>query len=288
MKKPGKLQAILTNKALKDDMTIAVGDESFTLGELRSMDAESEGGSTAELEAREANLVRAQSALADTLQKAADRMGVPIDKLIDGQLDDIAPRRGAPTGGDDEEDAALAEVDPRILAALEKRLEKKLGSATSAASIAKIEKELGDTRKALGIALKINMDDHYERTFRDLSKDIPEGVKLDLQSALKYADENNLRDKTGRYNIHKAVNDLTSEARTKKMIADAEARGEERARQKALADSVRPGAGAPGHSHLKPPVDDKGRTHSIEHQLQAALEDSDIQRMIAGVPAGSA
>jgi hypothetical protein len=276
MPKPGKLQTILTNKSLKDDMTIAVGDESFTLGELRSMDAESEGGSTAELEAREANLVRAQSALADTLQKAADRMGVPIDKLIDGQLDDITPRRGAPTGDDDAD--PLADIDPKVLAALDK----KYGAANVQAAVDKIQKELGDTRKALGIALKINMDDHYERTFRDLSKDIPEGVKLDLQSALKYADENNLRDKTGRYNIHKAVNDLTSDARMAKQIADAERRGEERARQKALADSVRPGAGSPGHSHLKPPVDDKGRTHSIEHQLQSALEDSDIQRMIAG------
>jgi len=283
MPKPGKLQTILTNKALKDDMTIAVGDESFTLGELRSMDAESEGASTADLDAREAALVKAQGALASTLQAVAEKVGVPIDALIEGKLDDITPRRGTTTTTTDDDDP-LAEIDPKVLAALDK----KYGAANVQAAVDKMQKELADTRKALGIALKINMDDHYERTFRDLSKDIPEGVKLDLQSALKYADENNLRDKTGRYNIHKAVNDLTSEARTKKMIADAEARGEERQRQKALADSVRPGAGAPGHSHLKPPVDDKGRTHSIEHQLQAALEDSDIQRMIAGVPAGSA
>jgi hypothetical protein len=278
MPKPGKLQTILTNKSLKDDMTIAVGDESFTLGELRSMDAESEGGSTVELEARESALVKAQGALASTLQAVAEKVGVPIDALIDGRLDDITPRRGTTTTTTIDDDDPLAEIDPKVLAALDK----KYGAANVQAAVDKMQKELGDTRKALGIALKINMDDHYERTFRDLSKDIPEGVKLDLQSALKYADENNLRDKTGRYNIHKAVNDLTSDARMAKQIADAERRGEERARQKALADSVRPGAGSPGHSHLKPPVDDKGRTHSIEHQLQSALEDTDIQRMIAG------
>jgi len=289
MKKPGKLQKIIENKSLKDDMVIAVGDESFTVGELRSMDAESEGGSTAELEAREANLVRAQSALATTLQTVAEKMGIPIDDLIEGRLESITPRRGKAPDADDDPDAELlADVDPRILTALEKRLEKKLGSATSAAAITKIEKDLADTRKALGIALKVNMDDHYDRTFRDLSKDIPEGVKLDLPTALKYADDNNLRDKTGRYNIQKAVSDLTYEARHKKEIEAAEARGAERARQQQLADSVRPGAGAPGHSHMKPPVDDKGRTHTIEHQLHEALNDTDIQHMLAGVPAGSA
>lgn len=282
MPKPGKLQKIIENKSLKDDLVIAVGDESFTVGELRAMDAESEGASTADLDAREANLVRAQSALATTLQTVADKLGVPIDKLIEGQLDDITPRRGATATTTSTSDDPLAEIDPAVLAALEK----KFGVAEVKAAAAKMEKELADTRKALGIALKVNMDDHYERSFRDLSKDFPEGVKLDLQSALKYADDNNLRDKTGRYNIQKAVDDLTREARIAKQVADAEARGEQRAREKALADSVRPGAGAPGHSHMKPPVDDKGRTHSIEHQLHEALNDTDIQRMLAGVPAG--
>lgn len=281
--KPGKLQKIIENKSLKDDLVIAVGDDSFTVGELRAMDAESEGTSTADLESREANLVRAQSALADTLQKAADRLGVPIDKLIDGQLDDVTPRRGKPSDDDNKPSGdPLAEIDPAVLAALEKRF----GVAEVRAASEKMAKELADTRKALGIALKVNMDDHYDRTFRDVAKDIPEGVKLDLQAALKYADENNLRDKTGRYNIQKAVQDLTYEARHKKEIEEAERRGEQRAAQKALADAVRPGAGAPGHSHMKPPVDDKGRTHTIEHQLNAALEDTDIQRMLAGVPAG--
>lgn len=284
MPKPGKLQKIIENKSLKDDLVIAVGDESFTVGELRQMDAESEGASTADLDAREANLVRAQSALATTLQTVADKLGVPIDKLIDGQLDDVTPRRGASDDGKHPSGDPLSEIDPAVLAALEKRF----GVAEVKAASEKMAKELADTRKALGIALKVNMDDHYERSFRDLSKDIPEGVKLDLQSALKYADDNNLRDKTGRYNIQKAVDDLTRDARIAKQIADAEARGEQRAREKQLADSVRPGAGAPGHSHMKPPVDDKGRTHTLEHQLHEAMNDTEIQRMIAGIPAGSA
>src|SRR5262245_58612673 len=150
MPKPGKLQNIISNKSLKDDLVIAVGDESFTVGELRQMDAASEGGSTADLEAREANLVRAQSALAETLQKAADRMGVPIDKLIDGQLDDITPR-SASGGSGGADDDPLSEIDPKIIAALEKRF----GKSAVDATVAKIQSELADTRKALGIALKI-------------------------------------------------------------------------------------------------------------------------------------
>lgn len=290
MPKPGKLQKLISNASIKDDMVIAVGDESFTMGELRSMDAESEGGSTADLEAREANLVRAQSALAETLQKAADKMGVSIDKLIDGQLEDVVPRRGAPNADDDESEL-LADVDPRILSALEKRLEKKLGSATSAAAITKIEKDLADTRKALGIALKVNMDDHYQDVWDKLSSNIPKDsdgkplVDINLDRALKYADEQGLRDRTGRYNVRKAFDDLTLDARHKSDIAAAERRGEERAEQKRLADAAKPGGGV-RQQHLKPPVDDKGRTHTIEHQLQEAMGDQEIQRMLAGVPAG--
>lgn len=271
-----KLKKIIENKSLKDDMVIAVGEDSFTVGELRAMDAESDGATTAALQEREANLVKAQGALAATLQAAADKMGITIDQLIDGNLEGIKPRVAAAPGDDDD---PLAEVDPRVLAALEK----KFGAANVDAAVKKLEKELKDTKQALGIALKVNMDDYYADRFDRLSKDIPEGTKLTLADALKYADENNLRDKTGRYNIQKAVSDLTYEARHKAEIAAAERRGEERAQQKALADSVRPGAGTPGAQHLKPPVDEKGRTHTIEHQLHEALQDTDIQRMIHGV-----
>lgn len=285
--KQKKLASIIDNKALDDGMVVQIGEHSLTVGELRSMDAETGGESTAELqkqlkdiESRENNLVTAQGALASTLQLAADKLGVGIDDLIAGNLDSVQPKRGGKTSSGDAPDAnedPLSAIDPAVLAALEK----KFGVAEVKATAAKLEKELKDTRQALGIALKVNMDDHYERTFRESSKDIPAGVKLDLQSVLKYADDNQLKDKTGRYNVQKAINDLTLEARHKADIEAAEQRGIERGRLGAAAASAaRPGANRA--ELLKPPVDDKGRTHTIEHQLQAALADSDIQKMLAG------
>lgn len=283
MPKPGKLQKLLSNTALKDDLVIEVGGESFTMGDLRAMDSESEGASTADLEAREAKLVSAQSALAQTLQTAADRMGVSIDQLIDGNLEGVTPRRGASEPAGDSADP-LADLDPKVLAALEKRF----GSSAVTGAVESLKRELADTKKALGFALKTNLDDHYSAEFSKHAASLPEGVKLDLPAVLKYADDNSIKDRVGRYNIQKAVDDLTRDARHKAELAEAEKRGEERARQKALADSVRPGAGAPGAQHMKPPVDDKGRVHSIDHQLRAALEDTDIQRMISGAGAGAA
>lgn len=282
--KPGKLQTLISNKALKDDMVIQVGDDSFTMGELRAMDAESDGATTAALAAREEKLVLAQGALAQTLQTLSEKLGVPVETLISGNLEGVEPRRVASSGGEGDADP-LSEIDPKILAALEK----KFGSSALTAEIEGLKKELKVTKTALGTAMKVNMDDWYADQFSRHAKDLPEGVSLNLADVLKFADDNNLREKnTGRYNIQKAVSDMTLEARHRADIIAAEKRGEDRRAAKQLADSVRPGGGAPGHQHLKPPVDDKGRTHTIEHQLHAALEDTDIQRMISGVNVGAA
>jgi len=278
MPKPGKLQKLLENKSLKDDLVIAVGEESFTMGELRAMDVESEGASTAELESREANLVRAQAGLAETLQKVSELTKIPLEKLLANDLEGIElPSTGTP-GGNTTDDDPLSELDPKVLKALEKRF----GKEAVTGELATLKKELTDTKKALGIALKVNMDDYYTDRFERLSKDLPEGVSLKLGDVLKFADENNIREKgTGRYNLQKAVSDLTADARLKAEIKKAREDGEKIGREKALVDAI-PKPGAQRQNLLKPPVDDKGRTHSIEHQLQEALNDNEITKMLTG------
>jgi len=277
MPKPGKLQNIISNSKLADDLTIEVGGESFTLGELRAMDTESEGGSTAELESRESNLIKAQAGLAETLERVSKITKIPLEKLLSNDLDDVTIPAAAATTVTDDEDP-LAELDPKVRAALDKRY----GASTVQAAVDKLQKELADTRKALGIALKVNMDDYYQNNWERVAKDIPEGVKLDLNAALKYADENNIREKgTGRYNLHKAVRDLTADARLQAEVKRAREEGEKLGREKALIDAM-PRPGQQRSQILKPPVDDKGRTHTIEHQLNEAMNDNDIVRMISG------
>lgn len=278
MPKPGKLQKILANDKLGNDLVIEVGGESFTVGELREMHTESSGASTAELETREANLIKAQQGLAETLQRVAEKTGVPLDKLLSNDLEGIEPivRSSSATGGDD--DDPLSELDPKVL----KALEKKFGKDAVAGEVTAMKKELQDTKKALAIALRVNMDDYYQTNWDRLKSEIPEGVDLDLAKAMKYADENNIREKgTGRYNLRKAVNDLTADARMKAEIQKAREEGEKLGREKALVDAI-PKPGQQRSQHLKPPVDDKGRTHTIEHQLNEAMQDDQITKMLTG------
>jgi hypothetical protein len=276
MPKPGKLQKILANTKIADDITLEVGGESFTVGELRELHNDTEGGSTAELEAREANLIKAQQGLAETLQRVAERTGVPLEKLLANDLEGITPPRVEVTPGDD--DDPLSELDPKVL----KALEKKFGKDAVAGEVASMKKELQDTKKALAIALKVNMDDYYQTNWDRLKSEIPEGVDLDLTKALKYADENNIREKgTGRYNLRKAVTDLTADARLKSEIEKARLEGEKLGREKALVEAM-PRPGQQRSQHLKPPVDEKGRTHSIEHQLNEAMNDNEITKMLTG------
>lgn len=283
------LAKIIDNKTFANDLVIKIGDESLTVGELRAMDAETDGQSTKDLEAREGNLIRAQAHLAETLQAVAERTGIPLETLLDGKLDSIVPVRGKGGENDDDPDAVLKDIDPAVI----KALEKKFGAGAVGTELAALKKELGDTKKALGIALKINMDDHYERTFRDLAGDIPRGddgkplVELDLSKALKYADDNGIKDKTGRYDLRRAVRDLTAEARYQRDLKAAEDRGEKRGLEKAtLANVPKPGGIHPAQA--KPPVDAKGRVKTLDAVMQDALGDVEIQRMIAGVPGGAA
>jgi len=289
--KQQKLAAIIDNGNIKNDLVIQIGDQSLTVGELRAMDAETDGASTKDLETREGNLLRAQSHLADTLQKVSDSTGIPLEKLIAGELGDITPAGGGGGKGGESGDPedALADIDPKVL----KALEKKFGSSAVAAEVTALKKELGDTKKALGIALKINMDDYYAAQWKDLSLGIPKDsagkplVTVDLAAALKYADDNSLKDRTGRYNLQKAFSDMTIEARHKQDILAAEERGKKLGQDMTVAASVQ----KPGGIHpaaAKPPVDDKGRTKDLAAVMQDALADTEIQRMIAGVPQAGA
>jgi hypothetical protein len=286
--KQQKLASIIDNANIKNDMVIHIGDQSLTVGELRAMDAETDGQSTKDLETREGNLVKAQAHLADTLQLVAERSGIPLEKLISGELDDVKPRN-AGGGGDDDLDAALAEIDPKVL----KALEKKFGAGTVSTEVAKIQKELADTKKALGFALKTNMDDRYENQWRELSAAIPKGddgkplVAVDLTTLMKYADDNGIKDRVGRYNLPKAFDSMTAEARHKQDLAKARAEGERIGLEKAQLSNVpKPGGIRPANA--APPVDAKGRVKDLSTVMQDALQDTEIQRMIAGVPTAAA
>lgn len=289
MAKPAKIAKILGNNKLTDDMTIQVGEESFTLGELRLMDRETEGGSTAELEqiqkdidARESQLVMAQNNTIEILRGVADHIGVELDDLVGGQWKGkVKGKATASTTGDT--DPELAGLDDATKAAV--LTARKL----MAPEISKLQKELADTRKALGIGISVSLDQYYEDTWEKLSDKVPKGadgkplVKLDMKTVLEHAAKNNLNDARGRKDLKKAFSELTQEARTQQMILEAEERGAKRREQELQIGAVtKPGASRPAHI-TKPPVDDKGRTKTLDQVLADAANDTEIwQNALSG------
>lgn len=285
-----KLAAIIDNRSkITDDMVIQIGEHSFTAGELRQMDDETAGESTEELQARlndieqrEGLLASAQNNTITMIQRLSDQTGIPFDDLVAAAADPTK-KLGAkkPAASSPDADPLLDGLDDTQKAVVQ-RIQSVYGKKVEG-----LEQALTDTRKALGTALKVNLDQFYEDTFEEkLLPNVPKGadgkplVKVELKSVMEHAQRNNLMDGRGRLNIRKAFDEITSQARTQRMLAEAEERGAARERDRlAAAQGGRPGASGihDRPSYLtKPPVDDKGRTKSLEQVLEDARNDSDL------------
>jgi hypothetical protein len=284
------LKDILANNSLGDDVVIAVGDDSYTLGDLRDLHEETGGGSTDELQRREAalassqtELISAQEELARMFQHLSTITGRTPDQLLKeglGDLEHLGSRRRASANDDDDDQddqdagrgrgrggrggrgnrvgrddagryaslaSGLDEDDP-ILAPFIARIEKLQNGDLKA-----LKDQVGNLQKALGIALKVNLDEYYDRVYSAYafpSDDVMKKHKFtkpDLSAVLKYAESGGLKDKQGRWNVSKALSELTSDVRHKLDIEAAEARGRKAEQDdRRMAGITPPGAGRKG------------------------------------------
>lgn len=305
---------ILSNDALADDMVIQIGDTSATLGELRAMNAADDGGTAGDLDAREqrlqqeqATLISAQNELARMFQQLSDITGQePKDLLEHGlNVDSLNGRRRAGGNGNNgnrdnnrrgrnggnanltEDDAGdlletatgLDRDDPLLRPVLD-RLQRLESTDMKA-----IKDELKRTQQALGIALKVNMEEHYERVFNsyefpklDEKKAKELGFKKPkLEDVLKYATDNGMKDKHGRLNVSRALDELVSPVRQKLAIAEAEERGAKRVREEQSASQIQPpGSTGQRHQIQKTFQREDGTTKDFGDVLRDAANDSEL------------
>lgn len=304
-KKKASWTDIIANTALGDDMVIAVGDDSLTLGELREMNTESGGEVAAQLDSREkalqrdqASLIAAQTELANMFQKLSDITGYEPNELLqnpalldgfrgDGEGDGkrkvgkrAAAAAAAAATGLDEDDVLL---QPAI-----KKIQELKDN-----DIKGLKGEINNLRQALGIALKVNLDDYYERVYNSYtfpSDDVMKKHKFQkpaLEQVLKFATDNGLKDKSGRLGVQRALDTLTDSIRRKEEIEAAEQRGEKRAQESQRMATVQP-PGNRGPRALQPEFKRKdGTTKDIGEVLAQAAEDTDLWGSALGVTGDS-
>lgn len=303
---------ILENDALGDDTVIQVGEVSATLGELRTLNEETGGGTAAELDAREQALqkdqgllITAQGELARMFQTLSDITGQDPKDLMERGLDEnrLRARAGGGRGGNNnrrtgnnrhastdllgEDDAGdLLETatgmdrdDPLLKPVLDRLT--KLESTDMKA----IKDELKRTQTALGIALKVNMEEHYERTyngykFPELDEPTSKRLKFSrptLTQVLKHAEDNGIKDRHGRLNVSRALDELTGGVRHKLELEQAEQRGAKRREDEMRAGSVTP-PGATGQRHQLTKVSQRpdGTAKDFGEVLADAANDTDL------------
>jgi hypothetical protein len=256
-----------------DDFTFTLkSGETMTLGEMRAYDVEHEGELTRnltakeqELAGRERNVSGAANALAARIKQAADAAGISVDDFIEGKI---------PTKRQVAAEQELSEDDPLV-----GKIVKEMKAVR--AELQSTQGQLKDLKeKGIGPVVNTYLEDYYEGKWEKVSAKLPKGAKLELKEAMKYAEENGLKDARGRWNLEKAVRDLTFDARVQEAaeakVADLRKKDED---QRMLDSIPKPNVG-PRAGVSKDFKDAKGRTKSLDDVMMDALNDSDMWKQI--------
>lgn len=268
MSKKAWREIFADSQSFPDDFVLSDKDgNTFSLGEARTYNKEHDGELLAglekrdrELKGREGNLMNAERAMTARIKQAAEAAGVSIEDFVEGKFS----RRSVAEQQD------LDESDP-LVGKLVKEL-KGLRSELSAT-----QGQIKDLKeKGIGPVINTYLEDYYEDQFDRLSHNLPKGTKLELKDVLSYAEKEGMKDSKGRYNLRKAVNELTSEARQEeafgKRLADEKKKWED---ERKVA-SMQPPQSGPRAGVTKQFKDEKGHTKSIEQVLQDSLQDEAI------------
>jgi hypothetical protein len=260
--------------AYPDDFTVTLKNgEVMSLGDMRSYDREHEGELTRtltakeqELSARERNVSGASTALAQRIKQAADAAGISVDDFIEGKI---------PSKKQVAKEQDLDEDDPLV-----GKLVKELRAVK--AELTATQTSIKDIReKAIGPVINTYLEDYYENTWDNrIAPSLPKSAKVTRDEAIKYAEENGLKDKKGRLDLSKAAKDLTFDARVaeaaESKVKDLRKKDED---QRVLESIPQPG----GRAHLKTQPQfktEKGATKSFDQVLNDAMTDTELWKQI--------
>ena len=320
------LKDILSNPKYGDDLVITIGQgadaETVKVGEIRALPAAERQALTAQITERQNTLGQAELAFAGKFQEAVragwlmqDEKGqvvvaprLPLAATV-AQPTNAQVRAAAATEfGLDENDPLLGPVVKLVKQELASRdqtitdLRTKLDALPGQFDSLKstLTDGLGRVTGVVNTSVGRYLNDQYQSQFASATKDLPSGVKVDYESAYKYASDHQLKDKDGFLQIADAVDRLTWNDR--KAAERAEWTKQETGKIKQqLEDASRvatltPPSRNPLHSTTKPAAGEfdpfnertnsKGEkvkvVKSFEEAMSAAMSDEDVLKSALG------
>jgi hypothetical protein len=262
---------ILADKSIPDDFALNVNGETMTLGSMREYDRDSRGELTRQLTAREQEFTKREKLINDAsigmatmLERVGQATGLTPDELLQGKMP--AKKEVAAAAGVDESDPLVGSLVKDI-----KALRAELGQVRAGQE---------DLRKnALGPIVNTYLNDYYENRWERLAPSLPEGSKLERQAALEYAQKNGYKDANGRWDLSKAIKDLTYDDRVKleaKKMATAERKKMED--EFALRSVQRPHQLGQKVKPDKSVLNEKGQVKSLDEVWTDAQNDAELWR----------
>lgn len=280
------LKDILTSAKYGDDIVLSLPDgTTATVGEMRSMGAHE----------RQA-LISRQSALEAAEQGVMTRVNALKQAgLLDDQLNPVTTRQAtAAIRSEVSAATGLNENDP-LFGDLVKEFRSELAKVKTEAAqeITTLKSQYGQLAGATTQAVKGYLDDFYRATFATELGKLPESIRADvkLDAAIDYASKRKLTDEVGRLDIAGAIDRMTWEARkTHELTAVSKSAEQVKKDREALAAMQRPGVRTTAHTKAATegfsPVDDKGRTKSLDEVIAAAGMDDDLWNSIGRSASG--
>lgn len=198
-------------KTYGDDFAVQIGETSYTMGELREMEEESNGALSAQLDERkkqldqqQQNLEAAQQTLTQLYNEFTEAAGVTLDDIQSGKAKPKGKKAAASTSDDPEADLLAQYESDEASAPLVKYLRKQ------AKIIEGLNAELVGTKKIAGVMGKTYLDDYYERQFSLLPTPENEEAKkkITMKALIEHATEQGYKDNVGRLNLRRAHKDL--------------------------------------------------------------------------------
>lgn len=266
------LKDVLSNSKYADDMVFTTPDGgSMTLGEMRSLEAEEKQ----RLIQRSQTMEAAETALAERIM-AAQRNGIltPVAAPLEEQE---IRREAAAQFGLREDDPLLGQVAKEF-----KRLEVERKAEVESLR-ASFKSEVDSLKGITGKVTGAYLDDYYDARFQVAHSALPTAVreKVKLEDAINYAKDHSLMDKLGRYEIDKAVKQLTWDAVKEVELAKERAELKKTSeRETQLATMNRPSPNTPRTRTVAKegfdPMTKEGKVKSFDEALADAASDDSM------------
>lgn len=252
------IDELLSNSNLKDDQELAIGEEKFTLGDLRKA------------EARRRQVVADKETALNNERSKVNKLAEDALNLWESMKNEPAPRKAAPKVEEDDE----FQFDDPNMSKMGKALKKVMGQLSDQQS--KYDKELESYKKALTEGFQYVVQDRYERQW-DALADKPEGKNWN--DYVKEAQDKKILDKWGLPDLVKAYQESTRGDREAKMKLAEFERGKEEGKKQAAPQMPRPGTSGP----IKPNGKADKVYDSVDSLLEDAFGDADIAKLAGQV-----